>query len=89
MAKKKRIKLGNVVKSKDATKPNYLQVQQDITLKKGQYINFESKKYQIESLNAAIAAGRLSEEIGTKMLANIEKQPEWVLVEAVTLVDEA
>jgi hypothetical protein len=89
MSKPKRLTIGSVYRSKDPTKSNYIQVRKDlkepIVLSAGDFIQVESKKFQLESLAAAVAAGRLSEEIATKARERIEKIPEYVLGELVVV----
>lgn len=74
---KKRKTFGSVVKGKDG-KPDYIKITNDVNLKKGQYVNLESAKSQIESLKKALSEGKLSEEVATKMMDNANKTPDWV-----------
>lgn len=85
MAKSKRSVVGSVCKSKDAGKPDYIKVRDDMTLRKGQILRLESKKYQLESLQGAVAAGKLSNELGEKIRERIEKIPDWVRFEIVAV----
>jgi hypothetical protein len=80
MAKKKRNVVGSVLKSKDGG-PDY------IKMKDGKVYRLESKKAQLESLEAALAAGKLSEEVGEKVRERINKTPDFVRFEIVELVD--
>ena len=73
----KRREIGSVVKGKDG-KPDYIKINSDVTLKKGQYVNLESPKQQIESLQAAVESGKLTAEYGEKLLARLEATPDWV-----------
>lgn len=73
----KRIQVGAIIKGKD-NKGDYIKISEDITLKKGEYLNLESKASKIASLTAAIENGKLSQEVGEKMLANVEKEPDFV-----------
>lgn len=73
----KRIQVGTVMKGKEG-KGDYIKVEEDITLKKGEFLNLESKASQIASLTKAIEEGKLSQEVGEKMLANAEKIPDFV-----------
>lgn len=88
---KKRVKLGQVYKSKDATKSNYIQIdpqlKQPVTLNPGQYIQVESKGYQLASLARAAEKGLISEENAEKAKDRIEKIPEFVLGELILLID--
>ncbi len=82
-----RTKIGAVVKSKDPGRSNYIKIDlyntDTITLKNGQYINVESKAFQLNAIREAVAAGRMSEENGEKALARAEKIPDFVLGELV------
>jgi|DEB19_MinimDraft_3_1074340.scaffolds.fasta_scaffold66083_1 hypothetical protein len=85
MAKSKRSVVGSVCKSKDAGKPDYIKIRDDMSLKKGQILRLESKKYQLESLQGAVTAGKLSSELGEKIRERIEKIPDWVRFEIVAV----
>lgn len=78
MAKTRRVEVGSVVKSKEKGKPDYIKVSQDVVLKKGQYLNLETKADRLASLDAAVESGKLNEEIAAKIRENVEKQPDWV-----------
>lgn len=73
----KRINVGAIIKGRDG-KADYIKVNEDVVLKKGEYLNLESKASQIASITAAIENGKLSSEVGEKMLANVEKTPEFI-----------
>jgi len=95
MAKSKRTVVGSVCKSKDAGKPDYLVLRgqtSDALAKallsadksKGLTLKLESKKFQLESLDAAVASGKLSGDLAQKIKADrIEKIPDWVRFEIV------
>ena len=85
MAKAKRSVIGSVCKSKDTGKPDYIKVRDDLTLRKGQILRLESKKFQLESLQGAVSAGKLSSELGEKIKERIEKIPDWVRFEIVAV----
>jgi hypothetical protein len=85
MAKSKRSVVGSVCKSKDAGKPDYIKIRDDMSLRKGQILRLESKKYQLESLQGAVTAGKLSSELGEKIRERIEKIPDWVRFEIVAV----
>ena len=82
-----RLKIASIVKSKDPEKANYLQVDKKlakpITLTAGQYLSVESKKFQLESLERAVAANKISPENAEKARERIEKIPDWVLGEVI------
>ena len=76
----KRVVVGSICKNKDPSKPDY------VKMRDGKYYNLESKKYQLDSLNKAVAEGKLSEDMGDKIRERIEKTPEFVRFELVELV---
>jgi hypothetical protein len=49
----------------------------------GLILNLESKKSQIDSLNEAVANGKLKQEYAEKALTRVEKIPDFVLFEVV------
>lgn len=85
MAKAKRSVVGSVCKSKESGKPDYIKVRDDLSLRKGQILRLESKKYQLDSLQNAVSAGKLSSELGEKIRERIEKIPDWVRFEIVAV----
>jgi hypothetical protein len=79
MAKMKRLKIGSVIKSKDPSKADYIKLDDKlpggaITFKAGDYIQVESKAYQLSSLEKAVADGKLSEENAEKGLKTLLSQ---------------
>lgn len=71
--------VGSVLKSKDASKPDYIKVKDNVSLKAGQVLRLESKKFKLSSLDEAVKAGRMSEELAAKRREAIEKNhPEFV-----------
>lgn len=82
----KRVKIGAIIKGKDG-KADYIKVDNDVQLRRGMYINMESKKQQIESLSKAVQEGKLSAELGEKLLASAEKIPDFVRFELFARVD--
>jgi hypothetical protein len=88
-SKYKRTTIGSVIKSKDPTKANYIQIDKRLTapvvLQAGQTVQVQSKKFQLESLDRAEVEGKLSGE----MLANLRERanniPDFVLGELVLL----
>ncbi len=79
--------LGSVVKGRDG-KPDYIKIKDDVVLKKGQILNLESVKNQLESLQKAVAAGKLSAENGEKIKERISKVPDWVRFEITMYEDK-
>lgn len=76
--------LGSVVKSKEAGKPDYIKINTDAVLKKGQTFSLESKTQQLKSLEAAVAAGKLTPDVGEEIKERLEKMPDFVRFEIVS-----
>lgn len=85
MAKLIRKSVGSLYRSKDADKPNYIKIRDDITLKAGQYVMAESQKFQLASINKAAESGKLSGENLEKALKRAENIPDYVIAELVVL----
>jgi len=81
MAKKKRNVVGSVLKSKEAGQPDY------IKMRDGKIYRLESKKSQLESLEGAVKAGKLSGDVAESIKERINKTPDFVRFEIVELVD--
>jgi hypothetical protein len=80
VAKLKRQQVGSFCKSKDEKNPPYFK------MRDGKIYRVESKKYQLKSLEDAVAAGKLGGDVADSIRERIEKIPEWVLAEIVELV---
>jgi hypothetical protein len=84
---KNRIVIGSLTKGKtkeDGSKdPNYIKINKDIALKKGQFVKLETQKAQLESLEAAVTREVISEDYAAKQREYIQKIPEFVLAELV------
>lgn len=63
-----------------------LQITEDVVLKKGQYINLENKAYKIASLNAN--RDKMSAEVYEKALEKINKMPDYIVFEVVSVTKE-
>jgi uncharacterized Zn finger protein len=74
----KRIQVGSVLKSKDSSQPDYIKIENDVVLKKGDILNLESKKSKLAQLEKNVEAGKLSEETAAKIREGIEKTPDFV-----------
>lgn len=83
--KYKRVTIGSILKSKDATKPDYVKIKTDVTLKKDQTLRLESQKFQLASLEEAVAAGKVKPDTAEVIKERIEKMPTWVRFEIVML----
>lgn len=79
----KRTVVGSFNKSKDPSKPNYIKLTKNV--QEGQYIRLESPKYQRDSLEKAIADGKISGETAEKVKERLDKIPSFVLAECVVL----
>lgn len=84
----KRVKVGSVLKSKDTTQPDYIKIDNDVTLKKGDILNLESKKSKLVQLEKNIEAGKLSGDLADKIREGIEKMPDFVRFEIVKVTKE-
>lgn len=88
--------VGSVFKSKEAGDPDYIKLRGDtgedlikalasMDRTKGLSLRLESKKFQLESLDEAVAAGKLPAETGDKVRERINKIPDYVRFEIVLL----
>lgn len=78
MAGYKRKEIGAVLKSKDASQPDYIKINEDIVLKKGDTLSLESKKSRLAGLEKNVENGKLSGEVADKIRENIEKMPDFI-----------
>jgi hypothetical protein len=88
MAKFKRTVIGSVVKSKDPSKGDYIKVTGSHVLSNGQFLNLESKATQLASLEAAIAAGKISGDNAAAAKERINKIPDFVRFQVVAVAKE-
>lgn len=85
MSTKKKLRrnvVGSVCKAKEPGQVDY------IKMRDGKIYRLESAKHQLESLEKAVADGKLSGEIADKVRERIEKIPSWVRFELVELVEQ-
>ncbi len=80
MPKLKRTQVASFCKSKDENSPPY------IKFRDGKVYRVESAKYQLKSLEKAVAEGKLTGEVADSIRERIEKIPEFVLGEVIELV---
>lgn len=80
----KRLNVGSICKRKDGN-GKHIKISNDVTLKKGDYLNVESKAEQLASLNEAAANGKISEANAEKARERLEKMPDWVVAEVYQL----
>lgn len=88
--------VGSICKGKDGS-PDYLKLRggktaQDLAKAlasadetKGLSLKLENKKQQLESLEAAVTAGKLSGDVVEKIRDRVNNIPEWVRFEVVLL----
>jgi uncharacterized Zn finger protein len=74
----KRTEIGAVMKSRDASQNDYIKINNDVTLKKGDTLSLESKKSRLAQLEKSIESGKLSGELADKIREGIEKTPEFI-----------
>jgi LmbE family N-acetylglucosaminyl deacetylase len=76
---------GNIQKDKDGNtvklKEYYIKITEDVTFKKGDFINLENKKVKLASLDAY--KGSMSSESYEKALERIQNMPDFVQFELV------
>lgn len=87
MAKSKRKLVGSIVKGKEG-KPDYIKVRGTHVLNDGQFLNLESKAQQLASLEAAVAAKKLPEEVAKGVRERINKIPDFVRFEIIAIEKE-
>lgn len=86
MAKWKRTVVGSVLKPKDGNSGgDYIKFSQDVVFKKGTTLKLESKKQQLENLQGAASAGKLSADQAESIKERLEKIPDFVRFEVVHL----
>lgn len=78
--------IGSVCKRKDGN-GTHIKISEDVTLKKGEYINLESKVKQLEKLDKAQGEGKISEENAEKARERINKIPDFVMFELIRKTD--
>lgn len=93
MANWNRKQIGKITK-KSPDKQRYpnvpefsLKIDQDITLKAGSYLNLENKAFKLASLEAN--REKMSEENYAKALERINKHPDYVFFEVISLTKES
>lgn len=84
----KRVQVGAVLKSKDPSQPDYIKINEDVTLKKGDILNLESKKSKLASLEKNVENGKLSGDLADKIREGIEKMPDFIRFEIVKVTKD-
>lgn len=87
MGKLKRLNIGSVVKGRDG-KPDYIKVSNDVILSKGSILTLESKASRKAGITKAMDAGKLPQDVAEKLLADVEKTPDFVRFNIVQLKEE-
>jgi hypothetical protein len=76
----KRVKVGSLLRSKEGTGV-YFKANVDFSLKKGDLMSVATKKEQLDSLEKAVAAGKLPVESAAKIRDIVESIPDFVFAE--------
>jgi hypothetical protein len=74
----KRTVVGSVLKSKNEGETDYIKINEDVSFKKGDTLSLESKKSQLASLAKAVENQKMSQEVADKIIANVEKMPDFI-----------
>ena len=85
MAKWQRLNIGDVLADKEDKSKSYIKINNDVTLKAGDYLNLESKKDQLDGITKAFEMGKVSEEVFESAKNRIEKIPDFVRFSIVKL----
>lgn len=101
MAKTQRRDIGSIYISKGKTYDKeaglfkvlidnyYIQITEDCSFRKGDYINLETKTSRIDSLTKLKEDGKLDEDFAGKLIERAEKTPEFVKATLVKITKEA
>lgn len=85
---KKYTTIGSVLKSKDKTKPDYIKVSKNVTLKEGQFLNLENKESQLKTVQFLLENSYIDEATAEKRNAAINKKPDFVRFDVVLVEDQ-
>lgn len=85
MAKMKREVIGSFLKAKDEGKAPYIKFKNNVSFNQGDMVRVENKKFQLNSLETAVQAGKISGDIAEKARERINNIPEFVIGELVIL----
>lgn len=89
MAKYQRTTIGTVLKSKEEGKGDYIKISQDVVLKKGDFLELESKKSALKNLEYVVETGKLDKEYAEKVRERLNKWPEWARFNIVKVSKQA
>lgn len=84
----KRIQVGSVLKAKDPTQQDYIKIDNDVTLKKGDILNLESKKSRLAQLEKNVENGKVDPSVADKIREGIEKTPDFIRFSIVKVTKE-
>lgn len=73
--------IGSVLKSKNAGEPDYIKINEDVVLKKGECLSLSNVASKIKFIQKGLEEGRISSEEAEKRIAQAEKQPDFVRFE--------
>ena len=74
MAKLKRVILGEVMISDKETNPDYIKLKPGVKIPENGILRVETKAYQLKSLDQAVSANRMSQEMANEMKSKIEER---------------
>lgn len=74
---KRYLNVGSVVKGKDG-KPDYIKINVDVALKKGEFVNLESAAGMKKRADELEADGKMTPEAASKMRERADKIPSFV-----------
>lgn len=84
--KLKREVIGSFLKAKDPEKqPPYIKIKNDVVFKANDIVRVENRAFQLQSIESAVANGKLSPEIADKAKERIGKMADFVIAELVVL----
>lgn len=70
--------IGQILKSKNVGETDYIKIDEDISLKKGDFLSLENKASKLASIQKGVESGKLSAEVAEKLTEQANRQPEFV-----------
>jgi hypothetical protein len=70
--------VGQILKAKNVGETDYIKINEDVSLKKGDFLSLENKASKLASIKKGIESGKLTEELALKLTEQAERQPEFV-----------
>lgn len=88
--KLKREVIGSFLKAREPEagkpqQPPYIKIKNDVVFKANDIVRVENKAFQLQSIETAVANGKLSPEIADKAKERIGKMADFVIAELVVL----